>query len=330
MWQRARQNRGGIATGYHARSMTIDRRAFMGAGALGLIGMIPGGAEAQALGESSPPAAPADVTRLLAAYVVQARPDDLPANVRAEACRTLLNWVGCAVGGAQHETVDIAVRALRPFSGPPQASLLGRRERVDILHAALMNGISSHVFDFDDTHLKTVIHPGRSGRLRAFSRWRRRGRCPGATSCTRWSSASKSSAASATPSTRRTTIAAGTSPARPACSAPRRRAGELLGLSEQQMRWALGLAATQPVGLREMFGTMTKSFHPGRAAQNGLTAALLAKRRLHQQRGRASKGKTRLGARAEHRRATTRDHARASASATRSCSTPTSRSPAAS
>jgi 2-methylcitrate dehydratase PrpD len=44
------------------------------------------------------------------------------------------------------------------------------------------------------------------------------------------------------------------------------------------MRWALGLAATQPVGLREMFGTMTKSFHPGRAAQNGLTAALLAAR----------------------------------------------------
>ena len=44
------------------------------------------------------------------------------------------------------------------------------------------------------------------------------------------------------------------------------------------MIWALGLAATQPVGLREMFGSMTKSFHPGRAAQNGLTAALLAAR----------------------------------------------------
>jgi 2-methylcitrate dehydratase PrpD len=44
------------------------------------------------------------------------------------------------------------------------------------------------------------------------------------------------------------------------------------------MVWALGIAATQPVGLREMFGSMTKSFHPGRAAQNGLTAALLAAR----------------------------------------------------
>jgi 2-methylcitrate dehydratase PrpD len=50
----------------------------------------------------------------------------------------------------------------------------------------------------------------------------------------------------------------------------------LLGLSEQQMVWAFSLAAAQPVGLREMFGTMTKSFHPGRAAHNGLTAAFLA------------------------------------------------------
>jgi 2-methylcitrate dehydratase PrpD len=42
------------------------------------------------------------------------------------------------------------------------------------------------------------------------------------------------------------------------------------------MTWALGIAASQPVGLKVQFGSMTKSFHPGRAAQNGLTAALLA------------------------------------------------------
>ena len=52
--------------------------------------------------------------------------------------------------------------------------------------------------------------------------------------------------------------------------------GKLLDLSEQQMVWALGIAASQPVGLKVQFGSMTKSFHPGRAAQNGLTAALLA------------------------------------------------------
>jgi 2-methylcitrate dehydratase PrpD len=50
----------------------------------------------------------------------------------------------------------------------------------------------------------------------------------------------------------------------------------LLGLSEQQTLWALGIAATQSAGLREMFGSMSKSLHPGRAAQNGLAAALMA------------------------------------------------------
>jgi 2-methylcitrate dehydratase PrpD len=52
--------------------------------------------------------------------------------------------------------------------------------------------------------------------------------------------------------------------------------GKLLGLSPQQMVWALGLAATQSAGLREMFGSMGKAFHPGRSAQNGYAAALLA------------------------------------------------------
>jgi 2-methylcitrate dehydratase PrpD len=52
--------------------------------------------------------------------------------------------------------------------------------------------------------------------------------------------------------------------------------GKLIGLSVEQMVWALGLAATQSAGLREMFGSMGKAFHPGRSAQNGYAAALLA------------------------------------------------------
>jgi aconitate decarboxylase len=52
--------------------------------------------------------------------------------------------------------------------------------------------------------------------------------------------------------------------------------GKLLGLSEEQMAHAIGIAATQVTGLREMFGSDTKSFHVGRAAQNGLMAAVLA------------------------------------------------------
>lgn len=51
---------------------------------------------------------------------------------------------------------------------------------------------------------------------------------------------------------------------------------KLLTLSISQTTHAIGIAATQVVGLREMFGSHTKSFHPGRAAQSGLMAAVLA------------------------------------------------------
>jgi 2-methylcitrate dehydratase PrpD len=257
----------------------IDRRRFVGAGALGLFGLLPDSVPAGAVtgsGIQNGADAPADVTRTLAAYVVNAKREDLPAPVRREACRTLLNWAGCTIGGSRHETVDIAVRALRPFSGPRQASLLGRRERMDALHAALINGIASHVLDFDDTHLKTVIHPAgpvASAILALAETQSVSGRdflhalVLGAEVECRIGNAVYPAHYD------RGWHITGTTGVFGAAAA----SGRLLGLSEQQMRWALGLAAVQPVGLREMFGSMTKSFHPGRAAQNGLTAALLAK-----------------------------------------------------
>ncbi len=218
-----------------------------------------------------------DVTHTLARYLVNARYEDLPANVQKEGTRTLLNWVGVAVGGSGHETVECAIAALTPFSGPPQAGLLGRRERFDIMNATFVNGVSSHIFDYDDTHLKTIIHPAGPvvSAILALSEYH-----PVSgkdflnalvlgieTSCrignavypdhydVGWhitGTAGVFGAAAAT--------------------------GKILNLSEQQMVWALGLAASQPVGLRESFGSMNKSFNPGRAGSNGLFATLLASR----------------------------------------------------
>src|SRR5262245_7137580 len=102
---------------------------------------------------------PISPTLALAQFIAGAGPQSISASVRHEAKRAILNWIGCAVGASTHATVNTALAALLPFVGPPQATVLGRHERIDILHAALMNGITSHTFDFDDTHLKTVIHP---------------------------------------------------------------------------------------------------------------------------------------------------------------------------
>jgi 2-methylcitrate dehydratase PrpD len=224
---------------------------------------------------AAPSAPPLPVTRTLARWVVSSRYDDLPAPVRAEAARTLLNWVGSALGGSRHETVDIAVSALGPFSGAPQASVLGRRERYDVMTAALMNGISSHIHDFDDTHLKTVIHPAGpvASAILALSEYRPvSGRDFMHALVLGVEAECRIGNAVYPAHYDRGWHITGTAGVFGSAVA----AGRLLNVTEQQMTWAIGVAAVQPVGLREMFGSMTKSFHPGRAAQNGLVAALLA------------------------------------------------------
>lgn len=262
---------------------TFYRRALLKAGAIASVASVapgltfagnPVAAQTQPQSAKQAPDTEA-VTRILAAYLVRARYEDLPANVRKEGCRTLLNWVGVAVGGSHHETVERAITALKPFSGPAQASLLGRSERFDIMNAAFLNGVASHIFDFDDTHLKTIIHPAGPvvSAILALSEYQ-----PVSgkeflnalilgveTECRIGNSVYPNHYDVGWHIT-------GTAGVFGAAAA----AGKLLGLTEQQMVWALGLAASQPVGLRESFGSMNKSFNPGRAASNGLFAALLA------------------------------------------------------
>lgn len=215
-----------------------------------------------------------EVTKTLARYLVASRWEDVPQRVRHEASRALLNWLGCAIGSSRHETVERALAAVRPFSGPPQAAVLGRAERLDILHAALINGISSHVLDFDDTHVK-AIHPSAPvlPALLAYAEWRKITGAELVHAFVLGVEAEERVGLSVFPEHYEAGWhITGTAGVFGAAAA----AGRLLGLDEQRMAWALGIAATQSAGLQEMFGSMCKSLHPGRAAQNGLGAALLA------------------------------------------------------
>ncbi len=216
------------------------------------------------------------ITQILARFVAAHPSRGWSDEVDREAHRTFLNWLGCAVGAAHHEAADAALAAVRMLEPAAQATVLGRSEQVDMASAALLNGITSHTFDFDDTHLKTIIHPagpvasallalaetsGASGRqlidslvigidvacrlgnLMYPEHYDRGWHITGST---------------------------GTLGAAAGCA-------RLLGLDEQRTMMALGIAASQPVGLREQFGTMTKPFHPGAAARAGLMSALFAK-----------------------------------------------------
>src|SRR5215469_6747320 len=98
-------------------------------------------------------------TNRLAQFVAGSQWETIPSDVQREGVRGLLNFVGCALGGAQDEAMRIAVKVLTPFFGPPQGIVIGRGDRPDALSAAFLNAISANVLEYDDTHLGTVMHP---------------------------------------------------------------------------------------------------------------------------------------------------------------------------
>jgi 2-methylcitrate dehydratase PrpD len=215
------------------------------------------------------------ITAILARFVSAHATRGWSDAVEHEAHRTFYNWLGCAIGAAQHEAAHAALAAVQMLQPAPQASVLGRRERVDMASAALLNGITSHTFDFDDTHLKTIIHPAGPVASAVLALAEHRGASGrdvidalvlGIDVACRVGNVMYPDHYDRgwhiTGSTGMLGAAAG-------CA-------RLLGLNEQQTMMALGIAASQPVGLREQFGTMTKPFHPGGAARAGLMSALMA------------------------------------------------------
>src|SRR5499426_3407369 len=188
-------------------------------------------------------------TKALASYIVSARLADIPDDVRHEGKRAILNVLGCAIGGSPHRAVDLAIKALSPFSGERTASVIGRAERLDPLHASLMNGISSHVEDYDDTTPKNYSHtssPVSSALFAYASANRVRGRDFVEAFILGFEAASRVGNVVYPAHYDVGWHMTGTIGVFGAAAA----IGKLIGLSAPEMVWALGLAATQSAGLR--------------------------------------------------------------------------------
>jgi 2-methylcitrate dehydratase PrpD len=215
------------------------------------------------------------ITELLARFVSAHPSRGWSDAVEREAQRTFANWVGCAIGPSAHETVEAALAAVQMLQPAAQASLLGRREKVDIASAALLNGIASHTFDFDDTHLKTIIHPAgpvAPAALALAEHLNLDGRALlDAIVLGIEVSCRIGNAIYPDHYDRGWHITGSTGMLGSAAACAR-----LLGLDAARTQMALGIAASQPIGVREQFGSMTKPFHPGGAARVGLMSALMA------------------------------------------------------
>jgi len=217
------------------------------------------------------------LTKTLCGHLAAVQFDDLsPAAIR-EARRGVLDWIGCALAGSKHPTITTLLDVLAETTGRPQATVLGRGLKLGLLDAPLANGQMGHLLDFDDTHMGGVVLHTSSPVLAAVFALAERKPVSGADLVLAYAAGFEAGvrAGRTAPGHHKGgwhltgtlgSIAAGVA------------AGKLLGLDRQSLTFAMGIAATQAGGMQQNRGTMCKSFHAGKAAQNGVLAALLAER----------------------------------------------------
>ena len=219
------------------------------------------------------------VTEKLARFAVETSYRSFPKPVIHQAKRCFLDLLGVALGGSKQPLGNILVKVAKDFGGKPQATVLGHGLKTNVMNAALVNGAIAHALDYDDTHIYSIGHPSAPV-------------IPAILAVAEWKGLSGKSALEAfiLGFEVETRIGLGLGPkhydrgwhntstyGRFGAAVA---AGKLLGLSLEQMKQALGLAGTQAAGLRLVFGTMTKPFHPGKCAFDGVLSAILAQRGL--------------------------------------------------
>lgn len=214
-----------------------------------------------------------EIARFIAETDAAAIPDD----VLHQAKRCLVDWLGVAIIGATQEGSQILARvsaALAPGGG---ATVLGQAQRLPTPFAALVNGFQSHVLDFDDTYNPglTTVHGSAPVWPAVFAVGEWRG-APGGSALAAfvlgWEAQVRIARAAGPAHYDVGWHVTGTVGHFGAAAAGAR----LLGLDTGRVTNALGTAGTQAAGLKQVYGSMGKAFHPGKAAMDGILAAALA------------------------------------------------------
>jgi len=123
-----------------------------------------------------------DHTLLLAQFLSNLTYEDLTPHVISQATKSLFNSLGCGLGYARHGQAEKAFSMIADGRPCEDATILGRQQRASVENAILINGIALTTADYDDTHLKTVIHPSGTP-LAALLSWASRALRSCAVSC---------------------------------------------------------------------------------------------------------------------------------------------------
>jgi 2-methylcitrate dehydratase PrpD len=216
-------------------------------------------------------------TRALGAFAATLRYADLPVEVATYAKRALVDWTAATLGGVGEPSANRLRQVAAAMGGAGPATVIGTSLVTSPTFAALANAYTSHLLDFDDCYnpVETTIHLSSClwgailavGQARALS---------GRDVLTAYLAGFEVGA--------RVARAAGPTHYQSAwhvtgvCGhvAAAAAAASALKLSPGAAAHALGTAATQGAGIREVYGSDTKALHPAKAAMDGLLSALLA------------------------------------------------------
>jgi len=226
-------------------------------------------------------------TAAAAEFVEKVTFDAIPAEALRIGTRCLLDGLGLFVAGSEERTVQILADDAQQTGGSADALLLRRGDnRVPAPIAARVLGTAGHAHDWDDSQVSVdpehmyglLTHPTIPPLSGALVTAQKLGGVDGKTFMvaflTGFEVECKISEWMLPQHYVKGMHSSGTVGTFGAYAA----AAKLLQLSADQLRSGFGLAASFAAGIRCNFGTMTKPLHVGRAAENGLTAALLAAR----------------------------------------------------
>ncbi len=215
-------------------------------------------------------------TDRLVEFVLKTTLAECPEAVLTQIRRAVLDTIGCMLAGAAEPVAAIVREIARAEGGLPLCTVVGTSLRTSPTWAALANGAAGHAHDFDDTNFALLGHPSVPLLASALACGEAE-TADGATVALGYAIGFEVDAALGTalnPDHYTRGWHATTSIGTLGCAAA---AARMLGLDASEIRHALGIAASLASGLKENFGSMTKPYHAGHAARNGVLAAQLAR-----------------------------------------------------
>jgi 2-methylcitrate dehydratase PrpD len=240
--------------------------------------------QAQAKSSAIGPAENSGLTKYVAEFVRNLKYEDIPADVVSLGKKSILDGLGLALAGSMAESGPISRKYAEAFGESREKStLIGSSAKVSPRFAAFVNGVSIHADDFDDTQLAVakdrvyglLTHPTAPVLPAAFAIAEALG-ISGKALLAAYFAAVEVETKIAEAIAPRHYVDGFHSTGTCGSFGSAAASAKLKQLTLEQTLYAFGIVAAEAAGLRENFGTMTKPFQAGHAAENGVAAADLA------------------------------------------------------